>query len=299
MVLRVKPLSAAFFTIIMMWGLIAFDHWLSIEQHKHQLWFWIATAFIAVLFGYLVFLWLKQPVLLERKIAETTEALRESQERYALAVRGAREGLWDWNIVAGQIYYSDRYKELLGIKGDERGGVFETWERIVHPEDRYRILRALKLHLDRQIPYNVEFRIRRDDDSERWIRSSGQAVWDASGKATRMAGSIRDITDRKLAEVELKQARDLLEERVNQRTQELQRANEELAAALARVRVLSGLIPICASCKRIRDDRGYWNQLEVYIQTHSDAEFSHGICPQCAEKYYGEIYKLSSGTLQK
>jgi hypothetical protein len=70
----------------------------------------------------------------------------------------------------------------------------------------------------------------------------------------------------------------------------------ELKKALDRVKTLSGLLPICASCKKIRDDTGYWNQIEVYIQTHSEAEFSHSICPACAKKLYPDInlYNLSN-----
>jgi len=64
----------------------------------------------------------------------------------------------------------------------------------------------------------------------------------------------------------------------------------ELQKALERVKTLSGLLPICASCKKIRDDQGYWNQIEAYIAQHSEAEFSHGICPQCAKKLYPEFY---------
>jgi K+-sensing histidine kinase KdpD len=67
----------------------------------------------------------------------------------------------------------------------------------------------------------------------------------------------------------------------------------ELREALSRIRTLSGLLPICASCKRIRDDQGYWNQLEAYIQEHSEVEFSHGICPECARKLYPELYQDS------
>lgn len=63
----------------------------------------------------------------------------------------------------------------------------------------------------------------------------------------------------------------------------------KLEDALAEVKVLSGLIPICVSCKKIRDDKGYWNQIEAYISQHSDAEFSHGICPECATKHYAEF----------
>jgi hypothetical protein len=59
-----------------------------------------------------------------------------------------------------------------------------------------------------------------------------------------------------------------------------------LQEAVAKVKTLSGLLPICASCKKIRDDRGYWNQIETYISDHSEADFSHGLCPECAEKLY-------------
>jgi glucose-6-phosphate-specific signal transduction histidine kinase len=64
---------------------------------------------------------------------------------------------------------------------------------------------------------------------------------------------------------------------------------QALRKALSQVKTLSGLIPICASCKKIRDDQGYWNQLETFIQEHSEAEFSHGICPECMKKLYGVV----------
>ncbi len=72
---------------------------------------------------------------------------------------------------------------------------------------------------------------------------------------------------------------------------ELQARNAELQEALVKVKTLSGLLPICASCKKIRDDQGYWQQVEVYIQDHSKAEFSHGLCPDCAKKLYPGFYK--------
>ena len=67
---------------------------------------------------------------------------------------------------------------------------------------------------------------------------------------------------------------------------ELRRLNQELQEALSKIQVLSGLLPICASCKKIRDDQGFWHQVEQYIAKHSDAIFSHGICPECAKKLY-------------
>jgi len=81
------------------------------------------------------------------------------------------------------------------------------------------------------------------------------------------------IIERKQAEVALKQERD------------------NLQVALAKVKTLSGLLPICAHCKKIRDDKGYWNQIEAYIRDHSEADFSHSICPECAKNFYPEFYK--------
>ncbi len=86
-------------------------------------------------------------------------------------------------------------------------------------------------------------------------------------------------------------ARDNLEKRVALRTNELEKTNHELQAALSKVKTLSGLLPICASCKKVRDDQGYWSQIEDYIKQHSDADFSHSICPECMKKLYPEVYE--------
>jgi CheY-like chemotaxis protein len=80
-----------------------------------------------------------------------------------------------------------------------------------------------------------------------------------------------------------------LESLVRERTRVLEKTNAELTQALANIQTLSGLIPICAGCKKVRDDRGFWDQVESYIARHSDAKFSHGICPECSRKYYPEI----------
>jgi PleD family two-component response regulator len=85
-------------------------------------------------------------------------------------------------------------------------------------------------------------------------------------------------------QLELKLQRDILIQR-----------NEELQEALAKIKTLSGLLPICASCKKIRDDQGYWTQLEYYISEHSEAEFTHGCCPECMKKLYPELYTTNYG----
>ena len=87
----------------------------------------------------------------------------------------------------------------------------------------------------------------------------------------------------------VKERRMLVERKKTQ--DERERLIAELQGALAQVKTLTGLLPICASCRKIRDDQGYWNQIEDYICTHSTATFSHGICPQCASKLYPEFFK--------
>ena len=95
-----------------------------------------------------------------------------------------------------------------------------------------------------------------------------------------------DITARKQAEQELKKHQGNLEEIVKQRTAELRAALMEKETLLAEIKTLSGIIPICAHCKKIRDDAGFWQQVESYVQTHSEAKFSHGICPACLKELY-------------
>jgi CheY-like chemotaxis protein len=80
-----------------------------------------------------------------------------------------------------------------------------------------------------------------------------------------------------------------LEGLVRERTSALEKTNAELTQALASIKTLNGLIPICAGCKQIRDDKGYWSQVETYVAKHSNAKFSHGICPDCARKLYPEF----------
>jgi K+-sensing histidine kinase KdpD len=82
--------------------------------------------------------------------------------------------------------------------------------------------------------------------------------------------------------------------RAEQETREREKLIGELREAISHVRTLRGLIPICAGCKKIRDDRGYWEQLEVYIRDHSEAQFSHGLCPDCVKKYWDDISEAPS-----
>jgi PAS domain S-box-containing protein len=139
-----------------------------------------------------------------RKQAE--EALRKSKERFDLAVRGSNDGIWDWNILSGEVYYSPRIRELLQYGPDEFPDVIESIETHLHPDDRTRTWAAIRAHLDTQEPYDMEHRLRTKDGRYRWFRCRGQAVWDASGQPIRMAGSFTDIHGRRMDEESLRQA---------------------------------------------------------------------------------------------
>ena len=132
------------------------------------------------------------------------QELEAANERYELAVRGSSDGLWDWDVQSGENYFSPRMKELLGYKEHEIEGSFEEFRSRLHPDDLERTLAAVDDHLERRIPYDIEYRLRVKSGSYRWFRARGQALWDeATGRATRMAGSITDITDRREAAAEL------------------------------------------------------------------------------------------------
>jgi hypothetical protein len=100
---------------------------------------------------------------------------------------------------------------------------------------------------------------------------------------------MRDLTEHLIAHQRLEQMNEMLEARVAERTLELNQTVASLREALENVKTLSGLLPICGSCKRIRDDDGYWSQVEDYISAHSEAEFSHSLCPDCLARLRDEI----------
>ncbi|HEY9750603.1 MAG TPA: PAS domain S-box protein, partial [Allocoleopsis sp.] len=138
----------------------------------------------------------------ERKQAE--EALRESQERYALAVAGANDGLWDWNLKTNEIYFSSRWQSMLGYQEGEISSSPNEWFSRVHPEDVERLKAQINLHLEGLSPhFESEHRMRHQDGSYRWMLSRGLAVRDADQKVSRMAGSQTDVTERKHVEEQL------------------------------------------------------------------------------------------------
>lgn len=149
-------------------------------------------------------------------------------------------------------------------------------------------------------PFHVAVSYSKNNILQKWRREANRDIaiifFTTLIAAVTMTLAYRHRQRRKKAESELQEYQARLEEMVENRTRQLSETNRELvqkneaiAAAMAEVKTLSGLLPICSHCKKIRDDKGYWNQIEAYIHKHSGAEFSHGICPECARKFYPEF----------
>jgi diguanylate cyclase (GGDEF)-like protein/PAS domain S-box-containing protein len=129
------------------------------------------------------------------------EALQESEERYALAARGANDGLWDWNLQTSRVYFSPRWKAMLGWKENEISDQLEEWFGRIHDADRQRVKEQIAAHQQGSAPhFESEHRMLHRDGTFRWMLNRGVAVSDASGKTLRMAGSQTDITEKKVSD---------------------------------------------------------------------------------------------------
>jgi PAS domain S-box-containing protein len=137
---------------------------------------------------------------------QTEKTLRESEERYELAVAGSDAGIWDWNIRSDKVYYSSRFKQLLGY------GVEEPWEspddffNRLHPDDVQTVRAAIEEHLEDSALYRIDFRLQTKSGEYQWFYARGQAIWNEAGKPVRMSGSITDITKRKAITEELRKS---------------------------------------------------------------------------------------------
>ncbi|MBN3892374.1 MAG: PAS domain S-box protein [Nostoc sp. JL31] len=141
---------------------------------------------------------------LEARVEERTAALRESEERWYLALRGSNDGIWDWNIKTSQVFFSARWEEMLGFAENELIHNFEAWSSRIHLDDRDRIMKVLADHLAHKTPFfQEEYQIKCKDSSYIWILDRGQALWDEFGNAIRMSGSATDISKRKQTEAAL------------------------------------------------------------------------------------------------
>ncbi len=135
-------------------------------------------------------------------VKDAEAALRESEERWKFALEGAGDGVWDWNLKTGDVFYSNQLKAMLGYREEDISNRFEEWERLLHPEDSRKFKRAIDLVLlGETVAFTCEFRMLTKDGNWRWILARGKAVEvDASNVPTRIIGTNSDITERKWSE---------------------------------------------------------------------------------------------------
>jgi len=219
-----------------------------------------------------------QIVDLKKLVTSLTEAATMPHNKelsWIYAIEGNRDGVWDWNAITDEVYFSPRWKEMLGFDEDEITNNLSEWDKRLHPDDREAVYLDLNAHLNGKTAfYQNEHRVQCKDGSYKWILDRGKILtWTEDGQPLRVVGTHTDITSKKKIELEN------------------QHLIKELSEALDKVKLLSGFLPICASCKKIKDDKGYWNQIENYIIDHSEAEFSHGFCPDCVRKLYPDVEK--------
>ena len=190
--------------------------------------------------------------------------LSESEEKYRTLVEEANEGIV---IIQDRKFQfaNDRILNILGVSEEEL--IMTYFKDFIHPDDRLKVIENYEKRMKGEdVPGKYDLRLVRRGGETIWVTMSASMI--KLGGAPAIMSLLTDITERKNLE------------------SEREKIISELQKALSEVKTLSGLLPICASCKKIRDDSGYWNQIEVYIKNHSDADFSHSLCPDCARKLY-------------
>ncbi len=141
----------------------------------------------------------------ERKQIE--EQLIKSEERWQLVIQGNNDGIWDWNLKTNEIFFSPRWKEILGYKDYEMVNCSDEWTTRIHPDDFARVMTTNQNYLQKKsLYYSMEYRLRCKDSTYKWVMCRGQALWDKEGKPVRIVGSTRDITQSKQAAEALQQS---------------------------------------------------------------------------------------------
>jgi PAS domain S-box-containing protein len=197
----------------------------------------------------------------ERK--QTDAALRMADDRLRHGERFARFGHWELTLADQVIYASEQAAQIYGVTETQLD--VAVVKACVLSEYRPGLDAALRALITEGVPYDREFEIRRVSDGESVFVHS-KAEYDPAKQI--IFGVVQDITARKRAELDR------------------ERLIGDLRKALEDIKTLRGIVPICAHCKNIRDDAGYWQQVEAYVTAHTEAQFSHAICPTCLDKFY-------------
>jgi PAS domain S-box-containing protein len=193
-----------------------------------------------------------------RQLKKLEDEITENEERYRLIAEFAYD--WEyWQDTGGNfIYVSPSCTSITGYKPEEFFADRNILKKIIHPEDWHQWETHAHVKLADGDVEPLEFRIVRKNGELRWVHHVCRTVYSREGEKRGIRGSNRDITEKKKMQEELK--------------------------------VLRGFLAICSSCKMIRDKNGKWVRIEKYIKDHSEVDFTHGICPDCARKLYPELY---------
>lgn len=153
----------------------------------------------------------------DRMLASTQASLRESEARFAAAVRATNEGVWEWRLADDSVYFSPRWKAILGYEPEELADTMEEWRKRVHPQDAVRVERTFREFLEgRETMLSVEYRLRHKDGAYRWILSRVFLDRDHAGRPVRVTGANADITERKQLEKEILSISDREQRRIGQ-----------------------------------------------------------------------------------
>ena len=204
--------------------------------------------------------------------SQLEEDLRKSEERYRTILEDIDEGYFENDLEGNLTFVNDSMCRHLGYPREELIGMNYRQYNDAAVIKKVRDIFNVVYKTGKPSPKYEAVYVRKDGKKHH-SEARGSLMRNAKGEPVGFRGIVRNIDERKRAE---KERDDLI---------------SELQQALAKIKTLSGLLPVCASCKKIRDDKGYWKQIELYISEHSDAKITHGICPDCLKKLYPEICK--------
>jgi PAS domain S-box-containing protein len=196
---------------------------------------------------------------------QAEQSQRATYDRLQRAEEFARFGHWEYSLDDRIMHASVGASRIYGFFAPDIP--LDAIRSCALAEYRAILDEALRDLVEHNSPFDQEFKIRRFSDGK-IVQVHSKAEYDA--RTNRIFGVVQDITERKRIE------------------EERERLIVELQQAIDQVKTLSGIVPICSYCKKIRDDRGYWEQVEAYVSKHTEAQFSHGICPQCLEQFCPE-----------